>query len=201
MALVLAAALAVALSGCGGGGAATADGSGRFSLADTLPTGLAGRPAARIRLADARGGTFDTRTLAGSPYLVTFLYVNCPDVCPLIGEELRQALDRLGSQARQVTVVAVSVDPRHDTPAAVRSWLERHREPPQFRYLIGTERELAPIWKAWFAAPQIAGDPESAHTAVVWLVDRRGRLVAKVAAGAPFDPAALASDVRILLRR
>ncbi len=96
-------------------------------------------------------------------------------------------------------VVAVSVDPRGDTPAAVREWLRRQREPQQFHYLIGSERELAPVWRAWYAAPQIPGDPESAHTAVVWVVDARGRLAAKVAAGSPFDVDGLARDVRSLV--
>jgi len=81
----------------------------------------------------------------------------------------------------------------------VRTWLRRHDEPASFHYLIGSERALAPVWKAWYAAPQIAGDPDSAHTAVVWLVDRRGRLAAKVSAGVAFDPGALARDLRALL--
>ncbi len=194
----------VALAGCGGsdgGDGATADGGeDRFAVAEPLPPGLAGRAAPRIRLVDARdGAAFDTRTLAGRPYLVTFLFANCPDVCPLIGAQLRETLEGLGSDAREVAVVAVSVDPRGDTPEAVRTWLRRMREPSQFRYLIGSERELAPVWRAWYAAPQIPGDPESAHTAVVWLVDAQGRLAAKVGAGRAFDSAGLARDVRGLL--
>jgi len=191
-----------ALAGCGGSDGTSADGSGRddrFAVAEPLPAGLAGRPAPRIRLADARGGTFDTGALAGEPYLVTFLYANCPDVCPLIGAQLRETLSRLGPDARRVHVVAVSVDPRGDTPEAVRTWLRRQREPTRFRYLIGSERELEPVWRSWYAAPQIPGDPESAHTAVVWLVDARGRLTAKVSAGQAFDAAGLARDVRSLL--
>lgn len=187
--------------GCGtsdGGGTTTAR-DVRFAVAEPLPRGLAGRPAPRIRLADARGGTFDTRSLDGSPYLVTFLYANCPDVCPLVGVELRETLARLGDDARRVAVVAVSVDPRGDTPAAVRTWLRRHREPREFHYLVGSQAQLAPVWKAWYAAPQIPGNPESAHTAIVWLVDARGRLAAKVPAGGPFDAAGLARDVRRLL--
>jgi protein SCO1 len=188
------------LAGCGSGASTTAAGHGRaFAVADPLPRGLSGRPAARMRLADARGGTFDTRTLAGKAYLVTFLYTSCPDVCPLIGDEIRQALARLGADGGRVAAVAVSVDPRHDTAAAVRTWLRRHREPPQFHYLIGSERQLAPVWRAWYAAPQIAGSPESAHTAIVWLVDPQGRLAGKVSAGVAFDPRALAHDVRELL--
>lgn len=184
----------------GGTDDAGSSGGGRFAIAEPLPPGLAGRPAPRIRLADARGGTLDSASLTGRPYLVTFLYANCPDVCPLIGAQLRQTLERLGPDADRVAVLAVSVDPRGDTPEAVRTWLRRLREPAQFHYLIGDERALAPVWKAWYAAPQIPGDPESAHTAIVWLVDARGRLAAKLAAGQAFDPSALARDVRSLLR-
>jgi protein SCO1 len=191
----------VVLVGCGAadGGGATTAGDGRFVVAEPLPAGLAGRAAPHIRLDDARGGMFDTRSLAGKPYLVTFLYANCPDVCPLIGAQLRDTLAQLGGDARRVGVVAVSVDPRGDTPAAVRAWLLRQREPHQFHYLVGTRRELAPVWRAWYAAPQIPGDPESAHTAIVWVVDARGRLAAKVAAGGPFNSRGLAHDMRSLL--
>lgn len=203
LAIVLVCTAALIAAGCGSagssGGGATNDGGGRFAVAEALPPGLAGRAAPTIRLADARGGSFDTRSLSGKPYLVTFLYANCPDVCPLIGAQLRDTLQELGDDAQRVGVVAVSVDPRGDTPAAVRTWLRRQREPAQFHYLIGPEQSLAPVWRAWYAAPQIPGDPQSAHTAIVWLVDAHGRLTAKVAAGAPFDTRGLARDVRSLL--
>ena len=57
--------------------------------------------------------------------LVTFLYTNCPDVCPLIAEHLNTALRRLGERA-DTRVLAVSVDPKGDTPAAVRQFRRRH---------------------------------------------------------------------------
>lgn len=197
------AALALAVAACGGAGdggaTGAAAGDGRFAAASLLPAGLAGRPAPTMRLRDARGGTLDTAQLAGRPYLVTFLFANCPDICPMIGQLLRETLRELGPDADRVAVVAVSVDPRGDTPEAVRTWLERHRQPPQFHYLIGSQRELEPVWRAWWAAPQVEGEPESAHTAVVWLVDARGRLAGKLAAGVPFKPAQLADDVRALL--
>jgi protein SCO1 len=177
------------LAACGGSGASAAPAAGAHGFA----------VAPRIRLADARGGAFDTRSLAGKPYLVTFLYANCPDVCPLIGSQLRDTLERLGADAARVGVIAVSVDPRGDKPDTVRAWLEHEREPPQFHYLLGSERQLEPVWKAWYAAPQIPGDPQSAHTAIVWVVDAHGRLAGKVAAGVPFDTAGLARDVRTLL--
>jgi protein SCO1/2 len=199
--VVAAVALAVGAIACGAGDR-EGKGTGRDGLAAAqgLPEGLAGKPAPRIALTDARtGARFDSASLAGRPYVVTFLYTNCPDVCPLIGQEIREALAQLGPDARRVAALAVSVDPRHDDAAAVRAWLRRQRQPANFHYLIGTEAELAPVWKAFYAAPQTPGDPESAHTAIVWLVDRDGRLAGKLDAGVPFEPAALARDLRALL--
>ena len=53
--------------------------------------------------------------------LVTFLYTNCPDVCPLIAEHLNTALRQLGTTRADTRVLAVSVDPNGDTPSAVRA--------------------------------------------------------------------------------
>jgi protein SCO1/2 len=164
-----------------------------------LPPEIVGSPAPNFRLRDARGGYVDTRAWRGRPYIVTFLYTNCPDVCPIIGQEIRQAFERLGPSAQDVSAVAVSVDPRGDTAEAVRVWLNRQRLPANFRYAIGTEGELKPVWKSYYAAPQIPGDPESAHTTSIWLIDARGRIRTKYSGGAPVAPADVAHDLRLLL--
>lgn len=66
--------------------------------------------------------------------------------------------------------------------------------------LIGARAELEPVWKAYYAAPQVRGRPQtSKHTASIWLVDRAGRLRAKYSAGIPVDPADVAHDLRALL--
>jgi protein SCO1/2 len=168
--------------------------------AGPLPPALDGAPAPAIRLHDGRGGTVDTRAWRGRPYLVTFLYTRCPDVCPAIAQDIGAAFRRLGGAAARASAVAVSVDPRGDTPAAVRAFAARHRLPPQVAYAIGTRPQLAPVWKAWSAAPQVTGRPEtSAHTAVMWLVDARGRYRGLYPAGIPVNPGEVAHDLRALL--
>jgi protein SCO1/2 len=164
------------------------------------PAQFRGRLAPALRLRDARGGVLDTRALRGRPLAVTFLYTRCIDSCPLIGAELHDALAALGPAAQRVAVLAISVDPAHDTPAAVRRWLALRREPPQFHYLLGTTRELMPAWNAWFAEPQDTRYPTSTHTAAIWLVDRRGHPRALYDAAALLPPGALAHDLRALLR-
>ncbi len=164
-----------------------------------LPEGLEKRAAPRLVGRDERGRRIDTAMLAGKPYMVTFLYTRCPDVCPLIGEEIREALSGLGPRARDTAVVAVSVDPRGDTPEAVALWLKRHREPANFHYIIGSKAELTPLWTRYFVSPQVAERPEaSTHSASIWLVDAKGRLRTDYSAGGVVAPADLVHDLRAL---
>jgi len=178
---------------------ATAQGSTTPFRGGALPDGIAGAPAPRFELANARGGRADTRRLAGRPYVVTFLYVNCKDVCPLIAVELKQALEQLGSRGDEVTVLAVSADPDGDTRATVRRWLAKLQMPDNFRYLIGTAKQLQPVWRSHYAAPQPRGNPDSAHSASIWLIDRKGRWRTKFSGGVPVAPADIAHDLRLLL--
>jgi protein SCO1/2 len=165
-----------------------------------LPSELTRKQAPAFRLADARGGIVDSGALRGRPYLLTFLYTDCRDVCPLIGREIGAALRLLGANASRVAAVAVSVDPDGDTPSAVRSWLRRQRLPGNFHYLIGRRDRLEPVWRAYFAAPQPLGVKESRHTASIWVIDAAGRLRTKFSGGIPVRPRDLAHDLRVLLR-
>src|ERR1700754_1924964 len=85
-------ALGILLGGLNRSGAAAEGGPLAPGLrAEALPGNLAGKLAPNFRLTDARGGIVDTRTLLGKPYVVTFLYTHCPDVCPTLAEDLRGA--------------------------------------------------------------------------------------------------------------
>jgi protein SCO1/2 len=197
--LVIAAGIGLLVAGAGSGGSARATAPGL--RADLLPADLDGAAAPAIRLRDARGGVLDSRTLAGHPYLVTFVYTRCPDLCPVIGSEIAGALRDLGPRANAVTVLAVSVDPRHDDPAAARRWLrERGLGGRQAHYLLGTRAQLTPVWRAWYVvAPGATLADPTAHAAGVWLVDARGRLRGRWSGGESIAPGDIAHDLRALL--
>lgn len=192
---------AVALAGCGGAAsmAHPSQAHQRGLHGPRPPQGDVRAPP--FRLADARGGVFDSRRLAGRPYAVTFVYTRCTDECP-IAAELRQALAELGAAARRVAVVAITVDPRHDTPAAARRWLARHDEPANFHYLLGSSRTLTPLWNRFYVDGQDTRYPTGTdtHSALIYLVDRRGRERAVYQANQPLDPRDLAHDLGVLLR-
>jgi len=179
LALALLAALAV--SACGGahshdhgtasGGVTVAGGSGRFAGGELNPP----QPTPDFTLTDQSGKQVSMADQRGKLVLLTFLYTNCPDVCPLITQNLNQALQMLGSKRDDVRVLAVSVDPEGDTPEAVDAYAKAHHLLPEFHYLIGTRDELMQVWKNYDVAA-VASDPELVdHTAYTMLVDQSGQ--------------------------
>jgi protein SCO1/2 len=128
-------------------------------------------PAPPISLHDDRGRVVRLADFRGKWVAVAFLYTHCPDVCPLIAQNLNAALAR----ARGLRVVAVSVDPKGDTPAAVRAYTRSHRLAATFHYLIGSRSQLQPVWRAWHVATVPGPSTTVSHSAFEVLVDPAGR--------------------------
>jgi protein SCO1 len=161
------------------------------------PSGWAGfvRPpgaaAPDFRLRDQDGKPATMAQYRGRPVVVTFVYSTCEDTCPALVDQVRGALD---DTAADVPLLAVSVDPAHDSPASARRFLNERRMTGRARFLLGDERALAPVWKGYGVQPQTG---RLDHSATVVLVDAKGRQ----RVGFPYSqltPEALAHDIRRL---
>ena len=156
------------------------------------------RPAPPISLHDAFGRPVTLAAERGRYVLVTFLYTHCPDVCPLITANLNTALRTLGPKRKDVRVLAVSVDPKGDTPAAVRAYLKRMHVVPQFRYLIGSPAELRRAWAAWHVLSVKAAGGSVDHIAYTALVDTAGK--ERVLYSSDVHAKDVVHDVRVVMR-
>jgi protein SCO1/2 len=179
-ALLVALLAALAAPACGGsaqshehgitGSLTVSGGSGGFAGGELDPP----QPTPDFTLTDQSGQKVSMADQRGKLVVLTFLYTNCPDVCPLITQNLNQALQMLGAKSEDVRVLAVSVDPEGDTPKSVEAYAKAHHLLPEFHYLIGSRPELTDVWKDDDVAA-VASDPELVdHTAYTMLVDRSG---------------------------
>ena len=192
---LLSAAVVLGATACGSGGGAPANATRKPA---PRFRGAAVKPAVvpkDFALRDQSGRLVRLSALRGKIVVVSFLYTHCPDVCPLIASNLDQALRLLGPRARDVRMLAVSVDPKGDTPASVRRFVRRHRLLSEFRYLTGTRRQLAPIWNAYHVAVTPGGT--IGHSAYELLVDQHGR--GRLLYDSQVKGADVAHDVRVLL--
>src|SRR5262249_54242137 len=111
-----------------------------------MPRGAAGTVLATaiggtFHLTDQNGKTVTEDNLKGKWQLVFFGYTHCPDACPTALNEISLALDKLGSKAKSVGVVFITVDPERDTQASIKSYLESFDAPVVG--LTGTTTEIA----------------------------------------------------------
>ena len=189
--------LALAAAACGGASQSTPTvtvGATKFAGGELDPP----KPLPDFTLRDQSGAEVSLAAQRGKVVLVSFLYTHCPDVCPLITQNLVGALQMLGPARDDVRVLAVSVDPKGDTPQSVDAFAKAHHLPPEFHYLTGSPEELMKVWKAYDVAA-VARDPELVdHTAYTMLADRSGQ--GRVIYDSHVKAADVAHDIRLLER-
>jgi protein SCO1/2 len=170
----------------------------------TTPVSFAGtglnppRVAPPIALHDSAGKAVTLAGQRGRYVLVTFLYVHCPDVCPLIAQNLNAALQQLGPDRRRVRVLAVSVDPKGDTRQAVRSYIRDRGLLPQFLYLIGSRPQLRRTWARWNVLSVARSAELVDHVAYTALVDPAGH--ERVLYDSKVKAQQVLHDLRLLMR-
>lgn len=128
-------------------------------------------------LASSRGGSVDSRMLAGKPYAVFFGFTHCPEVCPTTLYDLSSTLTALGDAAKDFRVFFITVDPARDTVAAMKDYTSNFD--PRIEALVPTEEELKQLateFRVYYArVPTSDGGYTMDHTATVFLFDRTGR--------------------------
>lgn len=160
------------------------------------------RTAPPLALHNYLGQSVNIDSYRGKAVLVTFLYTNCPDICPLITSNLRVAQNLMGkATASKAQIIAVSVDPKGDTPKAVAAFLARHGMTGRMQYLIGSAHELSAVWKAWgVGSERDAQQPQFVnHTGLIYGITGSGKRLTLYASS--FQPSEIAHDVPLLAAR
>ncbi len=190
IALVLVAVFALGatvLAASGSGDEEPSSGGSAFEGA-VMPSGL---KAPDFKLRNQDGDPISMRSLRGKPVVVTFLYTHCEDSCPAQAQTVRGALDQLG---HDVPAIAVAVDPPNDTEASARAFLSEQRALGRIDFVLGSRRELRPVWEGFHIAAQ---GVTREHQARFTLVDARGYQRVGFP-GFAATPEGLAHDLRIL---
>ena len=157
----------------------------------SLPRGI---HAPEFTLTDQNRKRVSMAEYRGKPVVVTYLYTHCKETCPLQAQMIRGALDDLG---HDIPALAVSVDPFRDTPASARAFNKKAKMTGRLRWVLGTRRQLQPLYRAFAIQPQLR---DSEHQAYITLVDREGlqRVAVAINQTSPED---LAHDIKVLEKR
>ena len=177
-------------------------------------------PAPDFQLNDQFNQPVSLASYKGKVVALTFIYTSCPDACPLITEKLHLTYDQLGTDTAKFAILAVTVDPTHDTVAQVRNYSVQKDMLQKWHFLNGTDAEIRPVL-AQYGVDAIAEDDAAVaakataaalsipsptalstkgvvdHSSPTFIIDRLGR--ARAILDVNFTEADLVQNVRALL--
>ncbi len=159
------------------------------------------RTVAAFEAVDTSGAAASQAALTGHPSLVFFGFTHCPDVCPttlaLLAGVQKQVVGNEPGLAN-LKVALISVDPERDTPDKLGQYISAFRG--DFIGLTGSTSQISAIAKAFSVASTKVdlggGNYTVDHSATVFAVDARGRIVAVFTP--PLRAEALVRDLRKL---
>ena len=129
-----------------------------FTVGLLLSVALAGAPVSAyngIQLSYASVGNFTLVDHNNSEFklsdateeivVVSFFFTRCPDVCPVITQNLKLVHDTLPEELEDnVGFVAVTLDPKYDTPEVLTEYMDRHGV--DWPHLTGPTEDVKEVW-------------------------------------------------------
>ena len=131
-------------------------------------------------LTDQYGTQRSLSDFKGKVVSLFFGFTHCPDICPTHLARQAEVMRQLGSQAEQVAVLFVTLDPERDTPASLKTYMDAFD--PRFIALTGSTEQTNKVAKQYKIFWQKTPLPNSAliytidHTTNSFIIDQKGRL-------------------------
>jgi len=142
-----------------------------------------------IALVDQDGRAFDFESLLGRAVVVSFVYTRCTDRCALVAAKLAR-LAR-GVDARDIAVLALTVDPDYNRPRALRRYRGKFESPSPWTLATGQRDALLLLERRLGVEPESNVPGRTDHEDLVVLLDAKGR-IARFVPGDDWTPGQMA---------
>jgi protein SCO1/2 len=87
----------------------------------------------------------------GRPVVLNFIYTSCTTICPMSSQIFEQFQEDLGSGAKSVHLVSISIDPEQDTPARLRAYAAQYHAARGWDHYSGPIASIIAVQKAFNA--------------------------------------------------
>lgn len=136
-----------------------------------------------FELVNQDGEAVTEEAFQGSPTALFFGFTHCPDVCPTTLFEMQGWLEELGSDADDLQVYFVTVDPERDTPEVMKAYVGNFSD--RIQALTGEPDNVEEMVKGFRIFSRKVeledGDYTMDHTASVMLLDSKGDFFGTIA--------------------
>ncbi|WP_299092208.1 SCO family protein [uncultured Metabacillus sp.] len=112
--------------------------------------------------------------------LVAFFYTNCPDICPLTMADFKVLQEQLKSQGlfgKKVELIAITIDPEHDTAQIIKNYADSFgADPAGWKWLRGNPKKTKEIAANLQMQYQKLEGDFFAHSTTMFLIDKQNQI-------------------------
>lgn len=138
-------------------------------------------------------GEFSFADMDKKVRIIEFMYVNCPDVCPVTTLEmskLRNSLEDEGVFGDKVEFITITINPRDDTPEVLREYAGRFEvtsDDDGWKFLRSTEENTKEVADSLGFLYRDPGNGDIIHSTYAYFLDEKNNLIEKFTMGDAFD--------------
>ncbi|WP_202080155.1 SCO family protein [Caldalkalibacillus salinus] len=121
----------------------------------------------------------------GEVWLAYFMFTSCDTVCPMMTTNMIELQERLEAKGLKPPIVALTVDPKRDTPDVLQEYRQQHSiDPEQWDFLTGYTREEVKDLAEDFntVLEEMTDTDQYLHGTRFYLIDQKG-VIAKTYSG------------------
>ena len=134
------------------------------------------KPVANFTLTDQSGHRFRSADVRGKIVVVTFVYTQCADVCPLLSAKFASIQRSLDEQNQpDYLLLSITTDPTNDTAKHLDTYAKLFKaRRSHWLFLTGPQETLANVWKDFGVIVRKSPNGEIQHTSLTTVIDRKG---------------------------
>ena len=135
-----------------------------------------------FEMTNQEGELFDSKSLNGRPYVVSFFFSSCPTICKDLNRQMQRLREQVNDE--ELAFVSISVDPDTDTPETLKRYAaDFDADVSNWLFLTGEEYKFREVGEQSF---RVIVD-KFTHTDNILLVDRWGRFRDRFKWDDPYD--------------
>ena len=138
----------------------------------------------------------------GKYVVMGFVYTNCPDICPLITQNMIKIQEELG-YPEDVLFLGFSFDPQRDTPEVLASYKESFNLDRNFDFLTGDTSTVSALMDSLRVRTQVSFTTTTEageelyflnHSNKIMVMDKDSRVIIEYGGSQPVVPTLIIED-------
>jgi len=152
-----------------------------------------------VSLIDQHGSAISLASLRGKPVLIDFIYTSCASTCPVLTSKMVSVARELGpALGAEVTIVSITLDPEHDSPAQLASYAKAQgADDNGWLFLTGKPAQIDQVLAMFKLRRMREDDGSIMHSVSAFLLGPDGHQIRQYNA-LDVSAAAVAADVHSL---